>query len=63
MHYEFDHLDYFELHALLIDKNKEFTEGIKAGKKHIELQALYNSIRQVYTELRSRKMQPMGIVS
>lgn len=59
MHNEFEHLDYFELHALLIDKNKEFTSGIKAGKKHTELQALYDSIHKVYTELRSRKVQPM----
>ena len=63
MHHEFDHLDYFELHALLIDKNKEFTEGIKAGKKHTELQVLYNSIHQVYTEIRSRKVQPIEITS
>lgn len=63
MHHEFDNLDYFELHALLIDKNKEFTDGIKAGKKHTELQALYNSIHKVYTELRSRKVQPIEMVS
>lgn len=61
MHHELAHLDYFELHALLIDKNKEFTNGIKAGKKHTELQSLYDSIQQVYTELRSRKIQPIEL--
>jgi len=63
MHHEFQHLDYFELHALLVNKNKEFTEGIKAGKKHSELQAIYNSIHEVFTELRSRKQEPVVIAS
>ena len=58
---EFEHLNYFELHALLVDKNKEFTDGIKAGKKHNELQAIYNSISEVYLELRSRKSQPIAM--
>jgi hypothetical protein len=61
MQHEFENLDYFELHALLIHKNKEFTNGIKAGKKHVELQAIYNAINEVYTELRSRKVQPLAI--
>ena len=61
MSHEFEHLNYFELHTLLVDKNKEFTDGIKAGKKHNELQAIYNSINQVYTELRSRKSQPVAM--
>ena len=55
MHPELEHLDYFELHSLLIEKNKEFTEGLKAGKKHIELRSIYNSIQDVYILLRSRK--------
>ena len=63
MSYEFEQLDYFELHALLIDKNKEFTNGIKAGKNHSELQDIYNSIHEVYRELRNRKIQPIAINS
>lgn len=60
---EFEHLDYFELHSLLIDKNKEFTDGVKTGKNHSELQAIYNSIHAVYMELRNRKLQPIAISS
>lgn len=60
---EFENLNYFELHALLIDKNKEFTNGIKAGKNHSELQSIYNSINDVYRELRNRKAQPIAINS
>jgi hypothetical protein len=63
MPHEFEHLDYFELHALLIDKNREFTNGIKAGKKQSELQDIYNSIHDVYKELRNRKVQPIAIIS
>jgi hypothetical protein len=63
MSYEFAHLDYFELHALLINKNKEFTSGIKAGKNHSELQAIYTSIQEVYIELQNRKLQPIAISS
>lgn len=63
MQHEFEHLGYFELHALLVDKNRAFTDGIKAGKKHTELQSIYHSIHKVYTELRTRKLQPMVIVS
>jgi hypothetical protein len=60
MQRELEYLDYFELHTLLINKNKEFTDSIKAGKKHNELQAIYKSIHEVYAELRSRKFQPMA---
>jgi hypothetical protein len=55
MQQNFEQLDYFELHALLIDKNKEFTNAIKAGKKHNELRSIYNDIHEVYTTLRSRQ--------
>ena len=60
MHCNFEKLDYFELHTLLIDKNKEFTAGIKAGKKHAELQVIYRGIHEVYTELRSRQLPATG---
>lgn len=63
MQQEFEHLDYFELHTLLIDKNKEFTNGIKAGKNHSELQAIYNCIHEVYRELQDRKVQPIALNS
>ena len=55
MQHEFEQLDYFELHSLLIDKNKEFTDAIKSGKKHNELRSIYNVIHEVYTTLRSRQ--------
>ncbi|HYH16874.1 MAG TPA: hypothetical protein VD794_16695 [Flavisolibacter sp.] len=61
MQHEFENLNYFELHTLLVNKNREFTDGLKAGKKHAELQVLYNSIHEVYTELRSRKFQPVAV--
>lgn len=61
MQREFENLDYFELHTLLVNKNREFTDGLKAGKKHSELQGLYNSIHEVYTELRTRKYQPVAV--
>lgn len=55
MQHNFERLDYFELHTLFVTKNKEFTDGIKAGKKHKELQSIYNGIHEVYTELCNRK--------
>jgi hypothetical protein len=58
---EFEHLNYFELHTLLVNMNKEFTDGIKAGKKHQELQAIYNGINEVYIELCNRKAQPVAM--
>ena len=57
MQQDFERLDYFELHSLLINKNKEFTDAIKAGKKHNELRSIYTTIHEVYTTLRSRQPQ------
>ncbi len=63
MQQEFEQLDYFELHTLLINKNKEFTDAIKAGKKHNELRSIYNVIHEVYTTLRSRQHYTHTIAS
>jgi len=40
--------DLFLLQSLLVRKNKEFTEGMRTGKKHHELMALYNEIKNIY---------------
>jgi hypothetical protein len=61
MQYNFEQLNYLELHSLFVSKNKEFTDGIKAGKKHIELQAIYNGINEVYAELCSRKSKDLSV--
>ncbi len=61
MQQEFEQLDYFELHTLLIHKNKEFTAGIKAGKKHKELQSMYDSINKLYSVLRNRQQYAQTI--
>ena len=57
MQQDIEQLDYFELHSLLINKNKEFTDAIKAGKKHTELRSIYTAINEVYITLRSRQSQ------
>lgn len=58
MQQEYAHLNYFELHDLLIYRNKEFTQAIKAGKKQEELQSIYEGIQTVYSFIRSQKMRP-----
>lgn len=40
--------DLFLLQSLLVRKNREFTEGMRTGKKHHELLQLYNEIRNLY---------------
>lgn len=40
--------DLFLLQSLLVRKNKEFTDGMRTGKKHHELLALYNEIKHLY---------------
>jgi len=40
--------DLFLLQSLLVRKNREFTEGMRTGKKHHELVALYNEIKNIY---------------
>jgi hypothetical protein len=40
--------DLFLLQSLLVRKNREFTEGMRTGKKHHELLQLYNEIKNIY---------------
>ena len=40
---------------LLIQKNREFTSAMKAGKKHKELVPIYEGIKAVYNIIVARK--------
>jgi len=45
------------LQSLLIRKNREFTDGMRLGKKHQELVSLYDEIKRIYDRIFQMKMQ------
>ena len=44
-------LDIQDLQVLLINKNKEFTEAMKMGRKHAELVPIYEGIKEIYNAI------------
>lgn len=52
---KFKEFDQFYLSELLLVKNKEFTDGMKKGKKSKELSGLYDEIKMIYQELKHRR--------
>ena len=53
-----DNLERLEIHdlqMLLINKNKEFTDAMKMGKKHQELVPIYEGIKAIYHAIVERR--------
>jgi len=48
-------LDIHDLQVLLINKNKEFTDAMKMGRKHAELVPIYEGIKEIYNAIVSQK--------
>lgn len=51
----FDGLELHDLQILLINKNREFTDAMKMGKKHQELLPIYEGIKSIYQAMTARK--------
>jgi hypothetical protein len=67
MQQNFDGLEMHDLQLLLINKNREFTNAMKMGKKHQELVPIYESIKTIYNAITTRKnlcrSTPNGLVA
>jgi hypothetical protein len=50
-------LELHDLQILLINKNREFTDAMKMGKKHRELVPIYEGIKAIYQAITLRKME------
>ena len=50
-------LDLHDLQILLINKNREFTEAMRNGKKHKDLLPIYEGIKAIYTAITEYKRQ------
>ena len=48
-------LEIHDLQILLINKNREFTDAMKMGKKHKELVPIYEGIKEIYQAITSHK--------
>ena len=55
MQQKLDRLDLHDLQVLLINKNREFTTALKMGKKHQDLVAIYQGIKEIYSTIMERK--------
>ncbi len=52
-----ERLELHDLQILLINKNREFTDAMKMGKKHKELVPIYEGIKEIYQAITTRKVQ------
>lgn len=50
-----EQMEVHDLQILLINKNREFTEAMKMGKKHKELVPIYEGIKAIYSAIVHRK--------
>ena len=48
-------LEMHDLQILLINKNREFTDAMKMGKKHKELLPIYEGIKAIYSAITTHK--------
>lgn len=56
-----DGLELHDLQILLINKNREFTDAMKMGKKHQELVPIYEGIKEIYHAITSRKRRQPAV--
>ena len=50
-------MDIQDLQVLLINKNKEFTQAMKMGRRHADLVPIYEGIKEIYNAIVSQKKE------
>lgn len=50
----------WQLDALLVEKNKVFTEALKSKRPHSELVLIFDEIKSLYKEISKRKTVNMS---
>lgn len=59
MSFNYETLQLVSKNALLIEKNKAFAAAMKAGKPHKELVAIYNEVKEIYSEINTLRVAGM----